>query len=139
MGIWELAETTQRKMEEQGKGIFVTLDGQDFFVREMHAEDKDIALLKADSPQFGHLKDEVICDSYALRGTEDPKEIHLLLCLLTNEECYEDFRYVEIEDDDNDDENSTFLAVPLNDPLPTNATGRYLQFNFDTCEFYFVQ
>lgn len=139
MGIWELAETTHHKMEEQGKGIFVKLDGQDFFVREMHAEDKDIALLKANSPQFGNLKDEVICDTYALRGTEDPKEIHYLLYLLANEECYEDFRYVEIEDDRNDDENSTFLAIPLDDPLPANATGRYLRFNFDTCEFYFVQ
>lgn len=136
--VWDRAEVMHRSMETQGKGVFVTLHGEDFFVRSVEAEDKDISLLKADSPQYGDIKEEIICDTYALVGTEDPKEISYLLYLLTNEECYEEFRYVEIADDYNSNEHSTFLAVPIDDPLPLNATGRYLKFNCDTCEFYFV-
>lgn len=136
--VWNRAEAMHRTMEAQGKGIFVTFHGQDFFVRSVSADDKEIDLLKANAPQFGQIKDEVICDTYALVGTEDPKEIHHLLYLLTNEEGYEEFRYVEIDDEENSDEHSMFLAIPVDEPLPSNATGRYLKFNCDTCEFYFV-
>jgi hypothetical protein len=137
--IWQQALELHQTMEAEGKGIFVELHGEKFFLRDVIVDEEDFSLLKDGEAQYGMLRDEVICDVYALVGTEDEDEKKLLLSLATNPEAYIPFRYVEMEDPRNSDDESIFIAIKDRDPLPTTATGRFLRFNPEICEFYFVQ
>jgi hypothetical protein len=136
---WQQAFELHQKMEAEGKAIFVELHGEKFFLRDVVADEEDFSLLKDGEAQFGMLRDEVICDVYALVGTEDEEEKKLLFSLVTNPDAYVPFRYVEIEDSRNSEDESIFIAVKDGDSLPTNATGRFLHFNPEICEFYFIQ
>lgn len=130
-----LLERTFKEAEDAGKAIFVTLDDIEYFVWGVSAEDEEISILPTNETSWGTFETEMICDSYALRVVrEDSEEFETVVnAFSTPVDAL--FAHIVWQGDDED----RMIIHKVSDPLPQDATGKFLKLNRETGAFEFVK
>jgi hypothetical protein len=133
---WEEVGKAYKEMEKSDKMVFATLDdGKEYFVWSLVAEDKEINILPVSEMSFGSLE-EMICDSYALVVAEEGMEAETFVEKILDLTQHVSAKFAEIKSDDPD---TVYMKIwKVGEPMPEDATGRFLKFNYDTDQHEYI-
>jgi hypothetical protein len=134
MTNWVQMQQTYKDLERDGKAIFITLEGQEYFVWSITAEDEEVWLLPTNETCWGSFEIEMICNDFALYFPED--HIDAIENAFQDPRCQINASYAQIDWDDDEDR---MVIHKDGDPLPPNATGRFLRYNQENGAFEFVK
>lgn len=150
---WEFANEKYKEMCNSGKQVFFFLREQQYnneeveqkqyYIWDFNEADHEIWLIPLEYCAYGSLcfrdnEQEMIVDDYALTEVQDFEEdvTELVINDILDKDAWVDAKWIELKKEDGDDRDWIQL-VKLIDPLPENATGKFLKWDFGQCRFVY--